>query len=421
MGSKKQKNIKKKSMVSINFSEESKIINNVPENNKFQEIAVENNIKIPTESKKENSYENNQTEECKVSNKYYNFKENSEMYETKIIDNYGIFDIYLKSLENDDSPIYSNNHKYGFFDTPYQNNDFLLTGPQILQIKTRLVQKFPEHSNKNTQIYKLTDRKLQNKKFFRKFDNSSNTKSAIKIIENINENKSNTDETNDTTHLLDFGQDIQIHINLKLENGNSKLFRIKCDYNATIDELKQKILSKIPFDSEKMLIISKNRQIIDSGNLLENKIYENSLVNAYFQNIHPICTKFETFPRIKNLTNNELKNIQDFTIFNEFGKIKFIGNTDIRGLNIDQIISIEKCKFSIYESYKNLPKFGTELNKLAIISLFNCFPKDLRKLTDAEYLAKFEENLKEQTIKQGGEFIEYNSHKGIWTFYVKHF
>lgn len=42
------------------------------------------------------------------------------------------------------------------------------------------------------------------------------------------------------------------------------------------------------------------------------------------------------------MTIVELQKVKDFTITNKFGKIEFLGETDISGVNLADIVTIEK-------------------------------------------------------------------------------
>lgn len=45
--------------------------------------------------------------------------------------------------------------------------------------------------------------------------------------------------------------------------------------------------------------------------------------------------------RLCRMSEQELSQVEDFSIENEFGKIIFDGKTDIRGLNLDELINIK--------------------------------------------------------------------------------
>jgi hypothetical protein len=94
----------------------------------------------------------------------------------------------------------------------------------------------------------------------------------------------------------------------------------------------------------------------------------------------PNLTKagYETTPSMKEIcrmTVEELRNVENFSIFNEHGKIEFKGTTDLTKLNLDQIVNIQPKVISLYQNgqidFK--PEKGQGLNKAATLHMFNVF------------------------------------------------
>jgi hypothetical protein len=53
---------------------------------------------------------------------------------------------------------------------------------------------------------------------------------------------------------------------------------------------------------------------------------------------------------LKNMNNKELSKVKNFTIIRPgYGKIEWIGETDVRSLNLDEIVKIEKKEVFVYE------------------------------------------------------------------------
>ena len=79
---------------------------------------------------------------------------------------------------------------------------------------------------------------------------------------------------------------------------------------------------------------------------------------------------------LTRMTMEELKNVDNFTVFNKHGEIKFLGKTDVRGLDLDLRIKIEHRGVEVYpdEAFPVgvKPEVGEELNKPAVITLYNC-------------------------------------------------
>ena len=121
------------------------------------------------------------------------------------------------------------------------------------------------------------------------------------------------------------------------------------------------------------------------------------------------------------MTEEELKNVKNFSISNKFGKIEFLEKVNLTELNLDKIVSIEDKAIMVYQNYK--PEEGTELNKPANIHLYKCFPKGEYPGEEVsnEDIKYFVETLKKYCIEKNGEFVDYNSKTGEWIFKVNNF
>ena len=49
------------------------------------------------------------------------------------------------------------------------------------------------------------------------------------------------------------------------------------------------------------------------------------------------------------MTNEKLRNVPDFTIFNKHGKIYFIGETDLTEVNLSEAVNIKECEAEVYD------------------------------------------------------------------------
>jgi nuclear pore complex protein Nup98-Nup96 len=113
-----------------------------------------------------------------------------------------------------------------------------------------------------------------------------------------------------------------------------------------------------------------------------------------------------------------LSKIPHFEIIREnVGKIEW-EDVDIRGVNFDEIVSIELLAVSVYEGVKNVPPIGTKLNKSAIVTFQKAWPKD-RNSNDK--LNIYEEKLKRFCGNHDARFLSYECESGVWRFEVSHF
>ena len=126
-------------------------------------------------------------------------------------------------------------------------------------------------------------------------------------------------------------------------------------------------------------------------------------------------------------TEEEVRTVTNFVVGREgAGEICWPGETDLRLMNLDERVVIERDLNGIPyvlvyppEVYLNvLPPEGEELNKPAEISLFNMFPRGVRT---PPAIDRYEAMLREQVVQMGGEWVSYDIHTGILKFKVQHF
>lgn len=130
---------------------------------------------------------------------------------------------------------------------------------------------------------------------------------------------------------------------------------------------------------------------------------------------------------MRNMTEDEVKQVKNFVVGREgAGEICWPGETDVRCMNLDERVVIERDLNGVPyvlvyppDVYLNvLPPEGEELNKRAEIQLFNMFPQGVR--TDRA-AARYETMLMQQVSAMGGEWISYDINKGVLKFAVNHF
>lgn len=132
----------------------------------------------------------------------------------------------------------------------------------------------------------------------------------------------------------------------------------------------------------------------------------------------PILSKAGYFTQppysdICRMTEEELSQVESFTIWNDWGKVQFLGKTDLRGLNLDQLISIEKSKVEIYPEDTEKPAVGQGLNKSATITFYRYGLKNKANL--AQWLEKF----KQSAAKIGAEYIGHDLQEDSVTLQVE--
>ncbi len=108
------------------------------------------------------------------------------------------------------------------------------------------------------------------------------------------------------------------------------------------------------------------------------------------------------------MKRNELKQVHNFKIWNNFGSIEYPEPTDLIGVNIDDLVFIEHKQAEVYPDPSKKPKVGLKLNKRAIITL--------NDINSTEEKLRIKVNKIEDT-----KFISYDQNAKILKFEVAHF
>ncbi|KAK1413110.1 hypothetical protein QVD17_34877 [Tagetes erecta] len=120
-------------------------------------------------------------------------------------------------------------------------------------------------------------------------------------------------------------------------------------------------------------------------------------------------------PSLAELTMRELTDpghctrVENFTVGRYgYGSVRFFGQTDVRWLDLDQIVKFKRHEIVVYEDETIKPMVGKGLNKAAEVTLV------LQKSYSIEKMKLSAEN-------QGAEFISFDPHRKEWKFAVQHF
>jgi len=128
---------------------------------------------------------------------------------------------------------------------------------------------------------------------------------------------------------------------------------------------------------------------------------------------------------LQKLSEDELKNVSDFTVgLIDIGMVRFLGKTDVTGVDLDKIIEFTDRSVDIYPDDTNKPDIGKSLNKPAEITLFHCWPraKSTRmRLSDQKSLENYSKKLIKRCRDTYCTFKSYSTETGTWVFTVDHF
>nr|KYP74564.1 Nuclear pore complex protein Nup98-Nup96 [Cajanus cajan] len=140
---------------------------------------------------------------------------------------------------------------------------------------------------------------------------------------------------------------------------------------------------------------------------------------------------YYTLPRIHELAAKEraepgfCSHVKDFVVGRQgYGSIRFLGETDVRGLDLEALIQFNNREVIVYMDDSKKPPVGQGLNKPAEVTLLNikCFDKKTgHQYTEGPKIEKYKEMLKRKAEDQGAEFVSYDPAKGEWKIRVNHF
>lgn len=140
---------------------------------------------------------------------------------------------------------------------------------------------------------------------------------------------------------------------------------------------------------------------------------------------------YYTEPRIQELAAKERAEpgfcqcVNNFVVGRHgYGSIKFLGQTDVRRLDLQSLIQFNNREVIVYLDDTKKPPVGQGLNKPAEVTLLNikCYDKKTgEQYTERPKIEKYKEMLRRKAEIQGAEFLSYEPVKGEWKFKVSHF
>lgn len=164
--------------------------------------------------------------------------------------------------------------------------------------------------------------------------------------------------------------------------------------------------------------------------------HEISIQEKNFDDLLPLLPKlipgdYYTEPPISLLAESEraepgfCSHVQDFVVGRrDYGSIKFLGETDVRCLDLKSIVQFNKREVIVYLNDLNKPPVGQSLNKPAEVTLLNvkCIDKKTGiQHMDGEKVRRYTAMLIKKTEETGAEFVSYDPVEGVWKFRVQHF
>ncbi|KAK9110620.1 hypothetical protein Sjap_018680 [Stephania japonica] len=149
-------------------------------------------------------------------------------------------------------------------------------------------------------------------------------------------------------------------------------------------------------------------------------------VDACFQALPVLCSPdYFMVPSLEELGNREsidpghCSRVKDFTVGRfGYGSVRFLGETDVRWLNLDQIVKFIRHEIVVYEDENYKPVVGHGLNKAAEVTLIlQVKSSALKENQMVDVVTK----LRSSTERQGASFLSFDPLSGEWKFLVPHF
>ena len=212
--------------------------------------------------------------------------------------------------------------------------------------------------------------------------------------------------------------EIMFYINA-VDHEIRERFAINAYLSSNLLEIKEKVLKLI--NSRKDFNLKYNHKVLTGlETIAELGILENSelvlqaVADEFPSASHlPVTQLLKVTPSIEEMKLmglSELKNIQNLTLENDYGKIEYEGPTNVVEVNFDQFISFTNKQFISFPNGEN--SSDQRLNKPAFITLYNISPR--------KNPGKVEISLRVKCEETKAEFIKYNPDSQEFTFKIQH-
>ena len=132
--------------------------------------------------------------------------------------------------------------------------------------------------------------------------------------------------------------------------------------------------------------------------------YSENLLDDYFPQCNNDLFTSPCLDVLIRMSKKELQEVNNFIVYNSYGRIEFLCPVDLTYLNINNIIVIKQCYFSVYKS-EHVPEAYEKLNVPFQVSLYNvCPPLDD---PSEEEIIEFGRQVGNEIEFWGGKNIEY--------------
>ncbi|OMJ96164.1 hypothetical protein SteCoe_346 [Stentor coeruleus] len=241
-------------------------------------------------------------------------------------------------------------------------------------------------------------------------------------FKNTNTSMQNSDEVDDHEEIesnYDENKEIKIFISAPI------FCERKLDYimpvSATIRQVAERVCTSLsinnPFKLKFQGVDLPYDESLGSLNIPNECLLEMSDLRMISNEFLPRTKIYKFSPSIdemKNMTINQLKNLSNFSIENEFGKMVFDGETNVTNLDVDDLVLIEKNCIIGYPNCSEEQKalIDNRLDKSAVVTLYNL-------KSQSGNTGKMAIKLMMNCEKNGTKFINYDENTGNFTFRIE--
>ena len=197
------------------------------------------------------------------------------------------------------------------------------------------------------------------------------------------------------------------------------------------------IVTLVIYDEKDVVPLKEeNKEIMNSFNsqpeeLLDLNIVENLKIEGY--------TTIPSNTEIARMSKSKASSVTGFTLQNQHGRITWEGSINLLTIldwngtkfkNLAEIVEIEKNSVEVYRDDNKKPPKGEGLNRPAIITLFNLYPKKIKQrlmkssilsLEETKIVDDYKDVLRQIVNSKGGLYLRYEQQKGELHFSVSEF
>ena len=212
--------------------------------------------------------------------------------------------------------------------------------------------------------------------------------------------------------------EIMFYVNVVDVDINEKV-SINAYLSSNLAEIKEKVLKLIQSNKQfnfkyKGKLLTGFETVEEIGIAPKSELVLETVVEEYPSEGHlPVTRLLKITPSIelmKRMKLKELKNIENLTLENEYGKLVFERPINVIGINFDQYISFSHKEFISFPNGEN--SLDDRLNVPALITLFKFNPR--------KNPGKVEISLRINCENNGTEFIKYDPESQEFTFRIQH-